>query len=118
VEVSPVLESVSCEFATPSRGFQAFTGQLGVDDDLDLPYDKWVGGAQLDKRLVREYRDRWRAVTAINLAEQQCSPVSRRLQQMDAIYRLAVGLHLRERGLSEEESAGYERWAQVKRRVE
>jgi hypothetical protein len=76
-----------------------------------------VGGAQLDKHLVREYRERWRAVEAVDLAEQRRSPVSWRLQQLDAIYRLAVGLHLRERHSSEEEPAGYERWSVVKRHM-
>jgi hypothetical protein len=82
-----------------------------------LPYDKHVGGAHLDKHLVREYRERWRAVEAVDSAEQRCSSVGWRLQQMDAIYKLAAGLQLAEKDWSEEEAAGYERWALVKRRM-
>jgi hypothetical protein len=36
---------------------------------------------------------------------------------MDAIYKLAAGLQLAEKDWSEEEAAGYERWALVKRRM-
>ena len=67
---------------------------------------------------MREYRERWRAVEAVDLAEQRRSSVSRRLQQMDAIYRLAMGLRLRERDSSDEESAGYKRWSLLKRRMQ
>ena len=66
---------------------------------------------------MREYRERWRAVEAVDSAEQRCSSVGWRLQQMDAIYKLAAGLQLAEKDLSEEEAAGYERWALVKRRM-
>jgi len=92
-------------------------GCYGVAGDLHLPYDKRIGGAQLDKHLVREYRERWRAVEAVDLAEQRRSPVSWRLLQMDAIYRLAVDLQLAETDSSEEKAAGYERWALVQRRM-
>jgi hypothetical protein len=79
------------------------------------PYHRYAGGA-LDKHLVQEYRERWRAIEAIDLAEQRGSSVSWRLQQMDAIYRLAVGLKLTGRELSEEHTAVYRRWALLKRR--
>ena len=71
----------------------------------------------MDKRLVREYRERWRAVEAVERAEQRRSSVAWRLQQLDAIYRLAVGLQLHARDSSEEEGSVYERWAGLKRRL-
>ena len=80
-------------------------------------YDMDMVEAGLDKRLVREYRERWRAVEAVDLAEQRRSPVSWRLLQMDAIYRLAVDLQLAETDSCEEEAPGYERWALLKRRM-
>lgn len=89
----------------------------GVACDHHLPYDKRVGGAHLDKDLVREYRERWRAVEAVDLAEQRLAPVSWRWQQLEAIFRLAAGLGLTEKESSEEELESYERWSRVKRRM-
>ena len=70
-----------------------------------MPYDNDAGRARLHKHSVPEHR------------EQRRSPVNWRLLQMDAIYKLAAGLHLAETDWSEEETAGYERWALVKRRM-
>jgi len=95
---------------------RAPVGSHGVATDLHLPHDMDVGGAHLDKHLVREYRERWRAVEAADLAEQRRSSVGWRLSQMDAIYKLAVGLQLARTDGSEEEAAVYERWALLKRR--
>jgi hypothetical protein len=96
---------------------RAPVGSSGVATDLQLPYDKHMGGAHLDKQLVREYRERWRAVEAVDLAEQRRSSVGSRLLQMDAIYKLAAGLQLTDKASSEEEAAVYERWALLKRRM-
>lgn len=76
-----------------------------------------VGGVRMDKRLVRAYRERWRAVEAVDSAEQRRSPVGWRLQQMDAIYRLAVGLRLPGNVSSDGKAAVYERWAWLKRHM-
>ena len=72
----------------------------------------------MDKHLVREYRERWRVVEAVHRAEQRRSPVGWRLQQTDAIYRLAVGLQLPGKAFSEEKAAVYKRWARLKRRMQ
>jgi hypothetical protein len=71
----------------------------------------------MDKHLVREYRERWRAVEAVDLAERRRSLVGWRLQQMDAIYRLAAGLQLAGKDSTGDEMAVYERWACLKRRL-
>jgi hypothetical protein len=71
----------------------------------------------MDKKLARAYRERWRAVEAVDSRELRRSPVGWRLQQMDAIYRLAVGLRLLGKDPSEEKAAVYERWARLKRRM-
>ncbi len=68
----------------------------------------------MDKHLARAYRERWRAVEAVDAAEQRRSPVGWHLQQMDAIYRLAGGLRLPGKDLSEKKAAVYERWACLK----
>ncbi len=71
----------------------------------------------MDKHLARAYRERWRAVEAIDSRELRRSPVGWRLQQMDAIYRLAVGLRLPGKASSDGKAAVYERWARLKRRM-
>jgi hypothetical protein len=71
----------------------------------------------VDKQLVREFRERWRAVEAVDLAEQQRSPVAWRLLQMDAIYEFAAGLQLTRTDSSEDKAAVYERWAKLRRRM-
>lgn len=88
-----------------------------VAGGFHLPYDNGQGGAYLDKHLVREYRERWRAVEAVDSAEQQLSSVAWRWQQLDAIYKLAAGLHLTEKDSREDEAAGYEHWSLLKRRM-
>jgi hypothetical protein len=89
----------------------------GVDGNHDLLYDTRMVDADLDKHLVREYRERWQAVEAVDAAERQLSPVAWRWQQLNAIYRLAKGLQLTEVNWSEQEMAGYERWSLLKRRM-
>jgi hypothetical protein len=66
---------------------------------------------------VRQYRERWRAVEAADLAELRRSSVAWRFSQMEAIYRLAAGLHLTDQDSSEQDAAVYERWALLKRRM-
>jgi len=74
-------------------------------------------GVHLDKHMVREYRERWRDVEAVDLAERRSSSVGSRLLQMDAIYKLGAGLQLTDKDASEEEAAVRERWALLKRRM-
>ena len=69
----------------------------------------------MDKHVARAYRERWRAVEAVDSRELRRSPVGWRLQQMDAIYRLAVGLRLPGKASSDRKAAVYERWACLKR---
>ena len=71
----------------------------------------------MDKRLAREYRERWRAVRAVESAELRRSSIGRRLQQLNAIYRLALALRLPMENPSEEKAAVYARWAFLKRRM-
>ncbi|MDI7277931.1 MAG: hypothetical protein QME94_18275 [Anaerolineae bacterium] len=71
----------------------------------------------MDKHLARAYRERWRAVEAVDSRELRRSTVGWRLQQMDAIYRLAVGLGLSAKASSGEKAAVYERWARLKRHM-
>ena len=69
----------------------------------------------MDKRLARLYKDRWRAVAAADLEAERRSSVGQRLQHMDAIYRLALGLGLPEKVSDAGKQAVRERWARLKR---
>ena len=71
----------------------------------------------MDKHPARAFRARCRAVDAVDLRELRRSSVGWRLQQMDAIYRLAVGLGLSEKASGEGKAAVYERWARLRRHM-
>lgn len=48
----------------------------------------------MNKRQAEEFRERWQAVAAIEAEEQRAALVSLRWQQLNAIFRLALGLGL------------------------
>ena len=48
----------------------------------------------MNEQEAREYRDRWRAVAAIELQEQRSASMALRWQQLNAIWYLAKGLGL------------------------
>ena len=70
----------------------------------------------MDKQLVREFRERWQAVAAVEIEEQRTASIELRWQQLNAILRLAVGLGvpLVKPGEDEEENAVRRRWAKLK----
>ena len=67
----------------------------------------------MDKQLVREFRNRWRAVATVEMEEQRATSVALRWQQLNAILGMAIGL-----GLPLEESKDVEivrqRWTELK----
>ncbi|MBI5956057.1 MAG: hypothetical protein HY871_03555 [Chloroflexi bacterium] len=68
----------------------------------------------MNDQLVREFRERWQAVAAVEAEEQRAASVALHWQQLNAILRLAIGL-----GLPRMESDGGEeivrqRWAKLK----
>jgi hypothetical protein len=69
----------------------------------------------VDQQLVKEFRERWQAVVAVEAEEQRAASIALRWQQTNAIFRLAMGLGL---PLAEEDSAEIEavrrRWALLK----
>jgi len=67
----------------------------------------------MNKQEAKEYRDRWRALAAIELREQRAASVALRWQQLNPILRLAKGLGL---CLESDESERFvwERWAKLK----
>jgi hypothetical protein len=67
----------------------------------------------MDKRLVREFRERCKAVAAIEAEEQRTASVEVRWQQLNSILRLAIGLGLTHTGSADEDIV-YQRWARLK----
>jgi len=67
----------------------------------------------MDKRLVREFRERYEAVAAIEAEEQRTASVEVRWQQLNSILRLAIGLGLTHTGSADEDIV-YQRWARLK----
>lgn len=69
----------------------------------------------MNPQLVKEFRERWQAVVAVEAEEQRAASIALRWQQTNAIFRLAMGLGLL---LAEEDSAEIEavrrRWALLK----
>ena len=64
--------------------------------------------------MMQEYRERWQAVAAIEIQEQRSATVDLRLQQLDALLRLAIGLGLPLDDADDEEEAVRQRWAKLK----
>ena len=62
--------------------------------------------------LYKAYRERWQAVKEVELKEQQSASIELRWQQLDSIYRLALGLNLKVQ--DEGDELVYERWAKLK----
>ena len=69
----------------------------------------------MDQQSVKEFRERWQAVAAVEAEEQRAASIALRWQQTNAIFRLAMGLGL---PLAEEDSAEIKavrrRWALLK----
>jgi len=67
----------------------------------------------MSEHLMRQFRERWQAVAAIEREEQREASVALRWQQLNAILRLARGLGLPLGEQSEEETVR-QRWARLK----
>ena len=62
---------------------------------------------------MKQFRNRWQAVAALEREEQREASVALRWQQLNAILRLAIGLGLPLREQFEEEIVR-QRWAKLK----
>ena len=67
-----------------------------------------------DKQLVRDFRERWQAVSAVEAEEQKTASIALRWQQTNAILRLAIGLGMPLEELAEAQEAVRQRWAKLK----
>jgi len=68
----------------------------------------------MDAQLVKGFRDRWQEIEAIEIEEQPMVSGTLRWQQLNAIFRLAVGLGIPLSGPDEEEESVRLRWAKLK----
>jgi len=67
-----------------------------------------------NKKLVKDFRDRWQAVAAVEIEEQKSASVTQRWQQLNAIVRMAIGLGLPLAELEKDDEIVYQRWAKLK----
>jgi hypothetical protein len=71
-------------------------------------------GELMDKRLMREFRERYQAVADTEIREQQAATVAERWQQLNSLWRMAVGLGLPLTHNHDDDEAVYLRWAKLK----
>ncbi|MDZ7399384.1 MAG: hypothetical protein ONB37_04375 [candidate division KSB1 bacterium] len=69
---------------------------------------------KLDKKLVKEFRDQWQAVAAIEAEEQLNASIELRWQQLNSILRMAIGLGLPLNDSIEDDLVVYQRWAKLR----
>ena len=68
----------------------------------------------MNRQLLIAYRDRWRAVEAVEREEHRAASVALRWQQTNAIFGLAMGMGLLPNSLDDQEQEVYRRWARLK----
>jgi len=68
----------------------------------------------MDARLLKEYRDRWRAVREVEIEEQRRASITVRWQQLNALYAMARGLGLSYQTREDEIETVRQRWARLK----
>lgn len=68
----------------------------------------------MSDQMMKNFRERWQAVAAIEAEEQRSAPVALRWQQTNAILGLAIGLGLPLEEVDESEQMVYHRWAKLK----
>ena len=68
-----------------------------------------------DKKFAKEFRDRWKAVEAIEAEEQKSASIELRWKQLNSIFRMAIGMGLPARELCDEDIKVYERWVKLRR---
>jgi len=68
----------------------------------------------MSDQMMKNFRERWQAVAAIEAEEQRSASVTLRWQQTNAILRMAIGLGLSLEEADESELIVHDRWAQLK----
>ena len=68
----------------------------------------------MDARLLKEYRDRWRAVREVEIEEQRRASITVRWLQLNALYAMARGLGLNSPPEESEIETVRQRWCRLK----
>jgi hypothetical protein len=68
----------------------------------------------MSDQMMKNFRERWQAVAAIEAEEQRSASIALRWQQTNAILRMAIGLGLPLEEADESERLVHYRWAQLK----
>lgn len=68
----------------------------------------------MDVQRAKEFRDRWQAVAAIEAEEQKTASMALRWQQLNAIWRLAIGLGLSMSEQDKQVEVVRQRWVKLK----
>ncbi|HEX9974692.1 MAG TPA: hypothetical protein VGD14_21690 [bacterium] len=71
-------------------------------------------GFKHNEKLMREFRDRWKAVEAVEAEEQKSASVELRWQQLNSILRMAIGLGLPRIESTENDVIVYQRWVKLR----
>ncbi len=67
----------------------------------------------MDSQLIREYRNRYQAVEAVELAERRDADTRLRWKQLNATLQMALDLGLQTREAETGESEVWRRWAKL-----
>jgi hypothetical protein len=68
----------------------------------------------MDEHLMREFRERYQAVARIEVEELRSATVAEHWQQLNALWRMALGLGLHWMDKHDDEEIDYLRWAKLK----
>ncbi len=67
-----------------------------------------------NENLMKEFRDRWLAIAAVEAEEQKSASVALRWQQLNAILCMAIGLGLPLAESNNDKEVVYQRWSKLK----
>jgi hypothetical protein len=70
----------------------------------------------MDKKLLREYQERYRVVAELEMKERQAATLTERWEQLNALFNLASGLAIR--SVADDDDTVRRRWAQLKEQYE
>ena len=70
----------------------------------------------MDKQLAKEFRDRWKAIAAVEAEEQRAASLDLRWKQMNAILGLAMVLKMPLMAPDRQEDIVRQRWVKLKSR--
>jgi hypothetical protein len=85
-----------------------------LDGNLFCPACKGDKMKMQDRQLLIAYRNRWRAVEAVEHEERRTASVAPRWQQTHAIFRLAMVIGLLPNTSDDQDQEVYRRWAALK----